>query len=73
MLEVCDAGHWHCFRLPMADYRYVASHGWHTEWPRIREVTGGKYLMNMHGGWFEFPPQFRPRQDRRPAAAWAIT
>jgi hypothetical protein len=36
----------------------MGAHGWHTEWPRIREVTGGRYLMNMHGGWFAFPPGF---------------
>ena len=51
-------GKWYTYRLPVADYSYVAKHGWYTEWPRIREVTGGKLLMNMHGGWFEFPKNF---------------
>lgn len=55
MLKVLDAGAWHTYRLPKADFSYDGKHGWHTEWPRIREVTGGKFLMNMHGGWFEFP------------------
>jgi hypothetical protein len=58
LLKLCEAGTWHSFRLPVADYSYVAGHGWFTEWPRIREVTGGKFLMNMHGGWFDFPPTF---------------
>jgi hypothetical protein len=58
LLKLCDGGQWSTFRLPIADYSYVARHGWHTEWPRIREVTGGKYLMNLHGGWFDFPPTF---------------
>lgn len=58
LLQLCDDGRWHTFRLPVADYSYFGKHGWHTEWPRIREVTGGKYLMNLHGGWFDFPGTF---------------
>jgi hypothetical protein len=58
ILKLLDAGQWHTFRLPKADYSYDGTHGWHTEWPRIREVTGGKFLMNMHGGWFDFPKTF---------------
>lgn len=58
LLKLCDDGQWSTFRLPVADYSYIATHGWHTEWPRIREVTGGKYLMNLHGGWFEMPGTF---------------
>lgn len=58
LLKLLDAGQWHDYRLPVADYSYVARHGWYTEWPRIREVTGGHLLMNMHGGWFEFPNTF---------------
>jgi len=55
MLKVLDGGNWSTFRLPKSDYSYDGKHGWHTEWPRIREVTGGHFLMNMHGGWFDFP------------------
>ena len=64
LLELLDGGKWHTFRLPIADYSYVARHGWHTEWPRIREVVPAakgrppKLLMNMHGGWFDFPITF---------------
>ena len=41
LLKLLDGGRWQTFRLPIADYSYFGHHGWHTEWPRIREVTGG--------------------------------
>lgn len=62
ILELLDCGKWQTFRLPTSDYSYVAKHGWYTEWPRIREVAPGKLLMNMHGGWFEFPKTFAAGQ-----------
>jgi len=64
ILKLLDGGAWHTFRMPKADYSYDGEHGWHTEWPRIRQVVdaaGGKpakLLMNMHGGWFDFPITF---------------
>lgn len=58
LLNVRDAGKWQIFRLPIADFSYVAGHGWYTEWPRIRDVGGGKFLMNIHGGWYDFPGTF---------------
>lgn len=64
ILMLLDGGTWHKFRLPKADYSYDGEHGWHTEWPRIREVCPAlgsqpvKLLMNMHGGWFDFPVTF---------------
>ena len=64
MLMLLDGGQWYEFRLPKADYSYNGHHGWHTEWPRIREVVPAegdrpaKFLANMHGGWFDFPPTF---------------
>jgi hypothetical protein len=58
LLKLLDGGTWQTFRLPIADYSYMAKHGWYTEWPRIREVAPGKLLMNMHGQWFEFPETF---------------
>ena len=64
ILKLLDGGTWHTFRMPKADYSYDGEHGWHTEWPRIRQVAdtaGGKpvkLLMNMHGGWFDFPITF---------------
>jgi len=55
---------WHTFRLPIACASYTGDHGWHTEWPRIREVVPAahgkpaKYLLTMHGGWYELPGTF---------------
>ncbi len=58
LLKVRSGGRWSTCRLPKADYSYDGRHGWHTEWPRIREVMPGRYLANMHGGWFEVPAAF---------------
>ncbi|NQT35870.1 MAG: hypothetical protein HQ581_00185 [Planctomycetes bacterium] len=73
LLKLCDEGRWSTFRLPVADYSYFGKHGWHTEWPRIREVTGGRYLMNLHGGWFDFPGTFSAAATGglRPLGAYA--
>ncbi len=55
---------WHTFRLPIACASYTGDHGWHTEWPRIREVAPAadgqpaKYILTMHGGWYELPGTF---------------
>jgi hypothetical protein len=62
LLKLLDSGKWSDFRLPVADYSYVARHGWYTEWPRIREIGSGKLLMNMHGQWFDFPKTFSAAQ-----------
>lgn len=59
LLKLLDHGEWHTFRLPKADYSYEGLHGWHVEWPRIRQVgPNGEYLANHHGMWFEFPGNF---------------
>ncbi|MFH5884511.1 hypothetical protein ACG2F4_09380 [Halalkalibaculum sp. DA3122] len=59
ILKLLDNGEWSTFRLPKADYSYGGLHGWHTEWPRIRQVgPEGQYLMNHHGMWFDFPGEF---------------
>lgn len=61
ILMVMQDGQWHEFRLPKADYSYDGYHGWHTEWPRIREAVPAhndrppQLLMNKHGGFFAFP------------------
>lgn len=55
---------WHTFRLPKSCNSYDGDHGWHTEWPRIREVVPAadgvpaKYVLTMHGGWYDFPGTF---------------
>ena len=59
LLKLLDNGQWHTFRLPKASHAYDPKHGWFTEWPRIREAAPGKWLMDMHGMFFEFPPEFR--------------
>lgn len=57
-LKVMEDGKWTTYLLPKATYNNDPSHGWFTEWPRIREVGGGDYLMDMHGMFFDFPATF---------------
>lgn len=40
--------------LPKASHAY--DHLWTTEWPRIREVESERYLIDMHGMFFELAP-----------------
>jgi hypothetical protein len=55
---------WQSFRLPKACNSFDGDHGWHTEWPRIREVVPAadgrpaRYILTMHGGWYDFPGTF---------------
>lgn len=42
------------FRLPKASHAY--DHLWQAEWPRIREVETERYLMDVHGTFFELSP-----------------
>ncbi|MBI5397525.1 MAG: hypothetical protein HZA91_19685 [Verrucomicrobia bacterium] len=58
ILKLLDGGKWSTFRVPKGSYSFDPTHGWFTEWPRIREVTGGKFLMVMHGQMFDFPRTF---------------
>ena len=46
---------WHTYRVPKADYAFDPRHGYYTEWPRIREINDGRFLMVMHGMMFDFP------------------
>ena len=41
-------------RLPKASHAY--DHLWTTEWPRIREVETERFLLDMHGMFYELPP-----------------
>jgi hypothetical protein len=67
LLKLLDGGKWTTFRLPKADYSYEGLHGWHVEWPRIRQVgPNGEYLMNHHGMWFDFPGKFSGRHHPAP-------
>ncbi len=57
-LKVLDSGTWHTYLLPKAAFCNDAIHGWYTEWPRIREITDGRWMMDMHGMFFDFPKSF---------------
>ena len=57
-LKVLDNGKWSTYLLPKATYNNDPSHGWFTEWPRIREIGDNKMMMDMHGMFFDFPTSF---------------
>ncbi|MCG9792304.1 hypothetical protein [Flavobacterium algicola] len=57
-LKVLEKGEWKTFLLPKATYNNDPSHGWFTEWPRIREIGNGKMMMDMHGMFYDFPSTF---------------
>ncbi|SMP57032.1 hypothetical protein SAMN06265222_105250 [Neorhodopirellula lusitana] len=57
-LKVLDQGKWSTYLLPKAALCNDAFHGWYTEWPRIREITDGRWMMDMHGMFFDFPKTF---------------
>jgi hypothetical protein len=59
-LQVLHDGDFHLYLLPKASLNNDASHGWFTEWPRIREIGEGRALMDMHGMFFDFPLTFTP-------------
>jgi hypothetical protein len=58
-----DGGTWHTFRLPKPSHTNDGAHGWHTEWPRIRDIGEDDLLMTMHGGLWRFPRTFSSRQS----------
>ncbi len=58
LLKLLDNGKWHTFRLPKATHTYDGRTGVYTEWPRIREIGKGKFLMDMHGMFYDFPKTF---------------
>lgn len=58
LLKVLDGGKWYNFRLPKTNYTYDGTHGWHTEWPRIRTVADGYRMMDLHGMFYSFPGTF---------------
>lgn len=45
---------WQTYRLPKASHAY--DHLWQTEWPRIREVETERYLLDVHGQFYELSP-----------------
>lgn len=57
-LKVLEDGKFMTFLLPKGCLNNDASHGWFTEWPRIRDVGQKDLLMDMHGMFFRFPKNF---------------
>jgi hypothetical protein len=57
-LKLLDDGTWHTYLLPKSSFNNDAIHGWYTEWPRIRQVTDDRWMMDMHGMFFDFPATF---------------
>lgn len=55
LLNVLARGKWTRYRLPKASRCY--DQAWYTEWPRIREVETERFLMDIHGMFYEVPRQ----------------
>jgi hypothetical protein len=55
LMKVLNRGKWRRYRLPKASHCY--DQAWYTEWPRIREVETERFLMDMHGMFYEVPRQ----------------
>jgi hypothetical protein len=47
-------GRWQRYRLPKASHTF--DHAWQTEWTRIREVETERFLMDIHGMFYELQP-----------------
>jgi len=45
---------WRTYRLPKASHTH--DHKWQTEWPRIREVEHERFLLDLHGMFYELSP-----------------
>lgn len=58
ILALLEDGEWRFYRLPKGSHSYDGSHGWNTEWPRIREIGEGDLLATMHGTFWRFPAAF---------------
>lgn len=53
VLRVLQDGHWKRYLLPKSSHSW--DHAWNTEWMRIREVQTERYLMDVHGMFYELP------------------
>ena len=60
LLMALHEGKWTSYRLPKPSHSYDGSHGWNTEWPRIRDIGESDLLMTMHGAFWRFPRDFKP-------------
>ncbi len=45
---------WRTYRLPKATHTH--DHKWQSEWPRIREIEHERFLMDLHGMFYELSP-----------------
>jgi len=63
ILMLLDNGKWTVYRLPKASHTYDGAHGWHTEWPRIRDIGEDSLLMTMHGTFWKFPKTFSSKNS----------
>lgn len=63
VLGLLEDKQWHYYRLPKGSHSYDGSHGWNTEWPRIREIGEKDLLATMHGTFWRFPAGFSKRNS----------
>ena len=63
VLGLLENREWHFYRLPKGSHSYDGSHGWNTEWPRIREIGEKDLLATMHGTFWRFPAGFSKRNS----------
>ncbi|MCA9447825.1 MAG: hypothetical protein KC931_11965 [Candidatus Omnitrophica bacterium] len=54
ILRVLHNGKWQRYLLPKSSHSF--DHTWNTEWMRIREAQTERYLMDLHGMFYEVPP-----------------
>jgi hypothetical protein len=47
-------GQWRKYRLPKASHAFT--HAWQTEWMRIREVETERFMVDIHGMFYELQP-----------------
>lgn len=55
ILKVFAAGKWQTYRLPKGAQTF--DHAWNTEWMRIRDAQTERFLMDLHGIFYELPVQ----------------
>lgn len=55
ILKVFAKGKWSTYRLPKGAQTF--DHAWNTEWMRIRDAQTERFLMDLHGIFYEVPAQ----------------
>jgi hypothetical protein len=54
ILRVYNRGEWSRYLLPKASHSF--DHTWNTEWMRIRNAQTERFLMDIHGMFYDLPP-----------------